>query len=177
MDRKGELGCEEKKENLKEYDDLIYTLAALSEIVAWNGIDILERIYSGTFDEADLKREEIPIKYRYKVKLELLRNNFFGALIFAFQLIDDYAYACRALEKYIRNRKCSLNTYCKMTLVYQGICMIYKKSLPWEIEYQLQSLTGRKRTLEQCMESYKREEETYIECVQRYYSHWKTSKK
>ena len=173
MDARGELGCRVAKADLEECEYLVFTLAALSEIVAWNGLGVLERIYRRTFDEADLIHEEIPIEHRYKVNLELLCNEFFGALIFAFQLIDDYKYACTMMEKYIRSRECSENTYVKMVLMYRGMYMIYKKSLPWEIMYHLQNVVGQDRSRKQCLADYKREGETYLECVKRYRSHWR----
>ena len=77
------------------------------------------------------------------------------------------------MEKYIRSRECSENTYVKMVLMYRGMCMIYKKSLPWEIMYHLQNVVGQDRSRKQCLADYKREGETYLECVKRYRSHWR----
>ena len=47
IDARGELGCRGAKADLEECEYLVFTLAALSEIVAWNGLGVLERIYRG----------------------------------------------------------------------------------------------------------------------------------
>lgn len=172
MSTKGDIVYKIQEVDPGEYEDLILTLGALSEIVAWNGYEILERIYQGSFDEADLRREEIPLAYRSKVKLELIRNEFFGELIFAFGMIEDHAFACRLIGDHIMRKNCSEKECCELVLEYYGMCMIYKKRLPWEIEYHLQNVVGQSSSLKKCMAGYKREGETYMECVQRYRSHW-----
>ncbi len=117
---------------------LIYTMASLAEIVKYYGEGVLERIYRGTFDEADISPEKIPEEYRDKVNLSLLCDEFFGGVIFLFQLTDDYECACLALETWIRKNPCSKKENNQKRLMYQGVRLIHEKKLPGEIVCQLQ---------------------------------------
>lgn len=155
-----------------ECESLILTLAALSEIAAHHGDSVLERIHMGYFDEADIKVEEIPVADRENICLELIRNDFFGDLIFVFVTMDDYEYACQLIESHIYNSLCSEQEYRNRMLMYVGIRMVRKKKLPWEIEYCLRSLIHDPVSLVQLIERYRRKEETYQDCVDRYRSHW-----
>ncbi len=159
-----------------ECETLIVTLASLSEIVAWNGFGILERIYTGVFDEADLHCEEIPEMYRSKVNLRLIQNDFFGDLIFAFLMTDDYEYACQLMETHIVNADCSEKDYRDLVLQYMGMRMICQKRLPWEIEYSLYSIVKKGKSLIKCIKNYMKGTENYEDCIKRYRSHWQKGK-
>ncbi len=164
------------REQSDECEKMIVTLASLSEIVAWNGFEILQRIHIGTFDEADLRCEEIPEINRSKVNLCLVQNEFFGDLIFSFLINDDYEYACQLMETYIMNAECSEKVYRNMILQYIGIRMICRKRLPWEIEYSLCSIVKKEISLLKCIKKYKKEAEGFEDCIKRYRSHWQKGK-
>ena len=168
----GDLTKRIQKTNAEECEKLILTLASLSEITACNGFEILEKIHLGAFDEADLHHEEIPENYRKKVNLDCVRNDFFGDLIFAFQMMEDYDYTCELMENHIINTDCSDDEYRNMVFEYLGVRMICQKRLPWEIEYCLGSIVQRGDSLIQSMQNYMNEQDTYIDCVQRYRGHW-----
>lgn len=157
----------------EECESLILTLAALSEIVAHHDYSVLERIHMGYFDEADIKVEEVPEVYREKICLELIRNDFFGDLVFVFITMDDYEYACHLMENHIYNSLCSEKEYREMILQYLGVRMIRKKRLPWEIEYCLRNVTHQPVSLTKIMERYMQGKDTYKSCIDRYRSHWR----
>ena len=161
-----------EKTNCVECKNMILTLASLSEITACNGYGILEIIYRGTFDEADLHSEEIPESYRTRVKLDFIRNDFFGDLIVTFQIVEDYDYACQLVENHILHAQCSEEEYRNMVFQYLSMRMICKQCLPWEIEYCLGSIVYQGISLVKTMRNYMNEKDTYADCVKRFRGHW-----
>lgn len=157
-----------KQDKLTENEYLIYTLAALPELVFCHGWCILKNIYEGTFDEADLGSEQIPEWYQSKIRLETLGGEFFRDLLFTFYLVDDFEYICNRLLSYIKTRSCSEQKRMNMLLQYYGIRYLLERKMPWEIESRLWEIAGEKRDIEDIIFIYQRDTETMNECVKRY---------
>lgn len=138
----------------KKCEALILTLSVLPEIMIHYGNSVLARIHRGYFDEADIKVEEIPVLYRGKVNLELIRNDFFRDLIFVFITMDDYEYACQLMESHICNSDCSEEELANMVLQYLGMRMICQKRFPWEIEYCLRRVIHQPESMSEIMQRY-----------------------